>query len=135
MATSEVIYVGQLRTHAIHIQSGATLLTDAPKDNQGEGTHFSPTDLLATSLASCMLTIMGIAARTHALDLAEVKATVTKHMASNPRKVSKVEVKICVNGNLSVKDQMLLERSARTCPVALSLHPELVQEVQFTFER
>ncbi|HYK77686.1 MAG TPA: OsmC family protein [Daejeonella sp.] len=134
MATIETIYLGELRTEATHVQSGNKLITDAPLDNRGRGEAFSPSDLLTTALGSCMLTIMGIAAREQNINIDGTTCTSTKIMASDPRRVS--EVQITFNfpaGNYSEKDKTILERAARTCPVAKSLHPDLVENVVFNF--
>jgi uncharacterized OsmC-like protein len=134
MATSKVIYLSELRTEAQHLYSGVKITTDAPLDNQGKAEFFSPTDLAATSLASCMLTIIGIAARTHGFSIDGTEATVTKVMLSNPRRIG--EIKIDYNFpeiEYSEKQKEIIERAGRTCPVALSLHPDLVQTVDFHF--
>ena len=94
MATSKVIYLGGLRTNSTHLQSGIEIITDAPLDNQGKGEAFSPTDLMATSLANCMLTIMGIAARTHEIDIDGTTAEVTKIMAAEPRRVAEIHINL-----------------------------------------
>jgi uncharacterized OsmC-like protein len=124
--TSEVIYKGKLRTEAKHIRSGNTIITDAPVDNNGNGEAFSPTDLLATSLASCHLTIMGIKARDNNIDMDGAKAEVTKTMASDPRRVAKVEVNIYMPANnYSEKDKKVLMKAVEACPVSRSLSAEL----------
>ena len=116
------------------VRSGQVLITDAPPDNQGKGESFSPTDLLATSLGSCMLTIMGIAAHTHNIDMDGTKIKITKVMASNPRRVSEVQVVFDMpDVNYSDKEKVILENAARTCPVALSLHPDLKQVLVFNY--
>lgn len=132
--TSIVVYQGELSTEAEHLQSGSIIRTDAPKDNHGLGRAFSPTDLLATALASCMLTIMGIRARAAALDITGTTAEVTKHMAEQPRRVSKVVVAIEVKDRaLTDKDRQMLEHAALNCPVAKSLSEHLAQEVRFSY--
>jgi putative redox protein len=134
MQTSNIIYLGELRTEAVHVLSGNKLTTDAPPDNQGKGEFFSPTDLLATSLGTCMLTIMGISARTHGFDINGTKVAVTKVMASNPRRVAEVIVELTFpHNNYSAKERKLLELSAKECPVANSLHPDLKQTIRFNF--
>lgn len=135
METAHTIYLGDLRTRARHLQSGNELVTDAPLDNQGRGEAFSPTDLLAASLGSCMLTIMGIAARTHGFNIDGTEAKITKIMASNPRRVSEVVIDLFFPKvqSYTSKEKTLIERSARECPVAKSLHPELVQTIRFHF--
>ncbi len=134
METAVVTYLGELRTEAQHMRSGNTIITDAPPDNQGRGEAFSPTDLLCTALASCMMTIMGIAARERNITLNGLQAKVTKHMGNNPRKVDRVEVHFELDGSdLDAHQRTVLERAAHTCPVALSLRADLVQEVRFTY--
>jgi uncharacterized OsmC-like protein len=126
MTIMHVEYQGKLRTRALHVDSGAQLLTDAPKDNNGEGQAFSPTDLLATSLASCMLTIMGIKARDLALDIAGTRCEVEKIMQAGPRKVAEIRVLVKWGGQvLSAEQKATLEQAALTCPVFLSLDPAL----------
>ncbi len=134
MPTSTIVYLGELRTEAVHLLSGNKLTTDAPPDNQGKGEFFSPTDLLATSLGSCMLTIMGISARTHGFNIDGTKVSVTKVMGSNPRRVVEIIVELTFPHNsYSPKERKLLELSAKECPVANSLHPDLKQTVRFEF--
>ncbi|MGO2365005.1 MAG: OsmC family protein [Psychrobacter sp.] len=129
MTTSKVTYQGDLRTNAIHLQSNNEIITDAPTDNQGKGETFSPTDLLATSLASCMLTIIGIKARDIDLDIAGTTAEVLKVMAADPRRVSEVHVAITFNKQLDDKTQKIFYNTALTCPVAKSIHPDIIQKV------
>ncbi len=134
MNTSEVIYKGNLRTTAIHLKSGQQIITDAPVDNNGKGEAFSPTDLLATSLGSCMLTVMGIVANRHNINLDGTKVEILKVMADNPRRVSEVHVDMHFpKNNYSDKDKQLLENTALTCPVAKSLHPDIKQKTRFHF--
>ena len=129
MTTSKVTYQGDLRTTAIHLQSNNKIITDAPVDNQGKGEAFSPTDLLATSLASCMLTIIGIKAHDMNIDIAGTTADVTKVMAADPRRVSEVHVAITFNQQLDDKAQKIFYNTALTCPVAKSIHPDIIQKV------
>jgi putative redox protein len=132
--TSEIIYTGGLRTEAKHVQSGSKIITDAPTDNHGKGEVFSPTDLTATSLATCMLTTMGIAANTHNINMDGTKASVQKTMAANPRRISEIKVVIDFpKNNYSEKEKTILKNTALTCPVAVSLHPDIKQEVTFNF--
>src|SRR6185312_4007727 len=134
MATSKIIYTGELRTQATHLASGTTIITDAPVDNHGKGQAFSPTDLLATSLGNCMLTVMGIAANTHKIDLDGATAEFTKVMAANPRRVSEVHVTLTMPAKgYTDKEKSILENTGRTCPVALSLHPNIVQDIKFIY--
>jgi putative redox protein len=133
--TSQIIYKGNLRTQATHLQSGNTLITDAPTDNHGMGEAFSPTDLLATSLGSCMLTIMGIKAADAGVPLEGTTVEITKIMAANPRRVGEIHVVFNFPEGLTVdaKTQQILENAAHTCPVAKSLHPDLVTNVIFNW--
>lgn len=134
MATIKTKYEGGLRTSAIHLASGAEIMTDAPKDNHGKGEAFSPTDLVSAALGSCMLSIMGIAANTHHIDLTGVTLDITKVMASDPRRISGIEIQFHFHGKAyDDRQKMILERAARTCPVALSLHPDLNQQITFNW--
>lgn len=132
--TAEVIYLGGLRTEARHIASGDTFITDAPTDNQGRGEAFSPTDTVCAALASCMLTIMGIYAQGRQWDISGTKASITKIMAAQPRRIARIEMHISVpDFGGSRIDKENLEKAARTCPVALSLHPDLEQHIVFSW--
>jgi len=134
MATIETTYLGDLRTEATHVFSGNKTITDAPLDNKGKAESFSPSDLLTASLGSCMITIMGIAAREHGIDIDGTTCSLTKIMASDPRRVSEVQVVLNFpEGNYTEKEKAILERSALTCPVAKSLHPDLLQNVTFNY--
>lgn len=136
MITSTVVYKGSLATLAQHKKSGTELVTDAPTDNNGLGRSFSPTDLLATSLASCMLTIMGIRANESGLNIDGSRAQVTKIMSSKPRRVSEVKIDFEISDNgLSELNKQVLEKAARTCPVALSLSTTLKQTVSFSYKQ
>ncbi len=131
--TSQVVYKGNLRTEATHLQSGSLIETDAPTDNNGKGERFSPTDIVATALGSCMLTIMGIKAETMNIDLTGTKLDIQKIMAANPRRISGVQIvfRFPDTLTLSEKEQIILKNAAHTCPVAKSLHPDLKVEVTF----
>lgn len=134
MATSVVTYTGNLKTSATHLESGNEIKTAAPKDNQGDGSAFSPTDLLATSLGACMLSIMGIIAKRDGFPIEGTKTEITKIMASEPRRVSEIHVKITFPpNNYTDKQRKLLEHAAHTCPVAKSLHPDLKQLISFEY--
>ena len=133
MTTAIVTYLGDLRTRCEHRQSGNTFITDAPTDNQGRGEAFSPTDTVATALASCMMTIMGIKARDLGLSLEGSQAEVTKVMAAEPRRISGIHVRINLPGSIQDPDRRRLERAAKTCPVHYSLHPELEKTVRFNW--
>ncbi len=133
--TSEIIYQGDLRTQATHLQSGDIILTDAPKDNHGKGEAFSPTDLVATALGSCMLSIMGIIANRHEINIVGTQVSIHKIMQANPRRIAAIEVTMYMpNVTYTPKERALLENAARTCPVALSLHPELEQKLSFVYQ-
>jgi putative redox protein len=134
MKTSKIIYLGNLRTEATHLRSGKVLITDAPVDNNGKGEAFSPTDLLATSLGTCMLTIMGIAANNHNINIDGTSLEITKIMASDPRRVSEIIVEFNMpQQNFTDKEKKILENAAYTCPVAKSVHPDLKQTVIFNY--
>jgi putative redox protein len=134
MATSKITYSGNLRTQAIHLQSGNIIITDAPTDNNGKGEAFSPTDLLATSLGCCMLTIMGIVADRHGINLEGTSIEITKNMEANPRRVGEIVVEFTMpKNNFTDKEKELLEHAAHTCPVAKSLSAELKQTIIFNY--
>jgi uncharacterized OsmC-like protein len=134
MATSKVIYNGNLRTTAVHLFSKTEIITDAPVDNKGRGEAFSPTDLVATSLASCMLTIMGIAADAHGFNIDGTTAEVTKIMGDNPRRIIEIRVDLTFPPNqYSDKHKEFFRRTADSCPVAKSLHPEIKQSIALHF--
>ena len=131
--TAKVNYKGQLRTSAVHLQSNSTIITDAPIDNHGKGEAFSPTDLVATGLACCLMTIMGIKAESMDIDLTGTTATVKKHMSTTPRRISQVDVVVSMNQAFDDRTKKLLEAAALTCPVAQSLHPEIKQNINFVY--
>jgi putative redox protein len=133
--TSTVIYAGELRTVATHLQSGSVIETDAPVDNQGKAERFSPTDLLATSLGTCMATIMGIKARDMGIDLKGMKISIQKIMKSEPRRIGGVSLTFEFPAALQIDDKQktLLERSAHTCPVAYSIHPDIEVKLEFNW--
>jgi len=134
MVAIQLEYQGDLHCKAVHGPSGTELSTDAPKDNQGRGESFSPTDLVATALGSCMLTVMGIAARTQNIDITGTTATVAKEMTTTaPRRIDSLTVKIHVPQSLSPENQQKLERAAHTCPVHKSLHPDVKTPIEFTW--
>lgn len=133
--TSKVKYLGGLRTEAVHLQSNNIIITDAPKDNHGNGEAFSPTDLMATSLASCMISIMGIAALKEGHTPIEgTLAEVTKIMYQEPRRVGEIHVKLFFpKNNYSEKEKKIYENAAKTCPVAKSIHPDIKQKIEFVW--
>lgn len=134
MATSSIKYVGDLRTICIHLQSGTEILTDAPTDNHGKGEAFSPTDLVATALGSCMVSIMAIKTKDLEIDLKDSTVSITKIMQAEPRKIAKIIVELNLSIATSEKNKTILERSAMTCPVLLSLHPDIEKEVTFNWK-
>ncbi|WP_299397052.1 OsmC family protein [uncultured Gelidibacter sp.] len=131
--TSKVVYLGDLRTECTHQQSGNAFITDAPLDNNGKGLAFSPTDTVATGLASCMITVMGIKARDMDVDMTGTTAEVTKTMASNPRRISKIEVVLNLPFEADDKTKKILENTANTCPVHSSLHPDIEKVITFNW--
>jgi len=131
---SKVVYKGALRNEARHLKSGEVILNDAPLDNNGRGEAFSPTDMVATALATCALTVMGIRAQDEGFDLEDASAEVLKNMASDPRRIERIELRIRLKANCSEKMQKILEGIARNCPVAKSLDPQLKQEIQFDWQ-
>ena len=131
--TSKVNYLGDLRTSAIHIASDKNIITDAPIDNQGKGEAFSPTDTVATALASCLLTIMGIKARDLNIDIKNTTAEVSKVMASNPRRISEIQITVNFTKSYDQRIKKILEKAALACPVSNSLHPDLKQNILFNW--
>ena len=129
--TSKVVYEGSLRATSTHLRSGDSFNTDAPVDNHGLGQAFSPTDTVATGLASCMLTTMGIKFGEREGFLNGSYAQVTKHMAANPRRISRIEVDLYLPASASAKDRKILENIARTCPVWYSLHEDIAKDIRF----
>lgn len=132
--TSNVTYLGDLRTECMHLQSGNIVVTDAPLDNNGKGEAFSPTDSVATGLASCMMTVMGIKARDMAIEMTGTTATVNKIMASDPRRISRIEVTFNFPFSVDEKSRTILERTANTCPVHYSLHPDIEKVIVFNWQ-
>ena len=130
---SRVEYKGELRTEAVHLKSGKTIITDAPIDNQGKGEAFSPTDLVATALGSCMITIMGIVAEREGITLNGTTAEVEKVMATSPRRIGEVKIKIKFIQRLNRDQRDKLERAAKTCPVSGSLSENLKETVEFIY--
>jgi putative redox protein len=133
MVSIQIEYQGDLHCKATHGPSGTALNTDAPKDNQGRGESFSPTDLVATALGTCMLTTMGIASRTLSINMDGATATVHKEMSAAPRRIQRLAVKIHVPHPLSAEEREKLERAAHTCPVHRSMHPDVQMPIEFTW--
>lgn len=133
MNTATIIYSGNLRTQATHLKSGEILISDAPTDNNGKGEAFSPTDLLSTSLVSCMLTIMGIAAKNKGIMFNNAEATMKKIMADNPRRVDRIQIEIKISEKWTDSEKRVMETAALNCPVAKSLSKGIIQEVEFSY--
>lgn len=134
MITSKVTYLGNLRTSCEHLASGTKIITDAPVDNHGKGEAFSPTDLVATSFASCMITIIGIYCDNHQLNFQHAEAAVTKIMGSNPRKIAKLVITLDLSGNgWEEKTQQKIIAAGKACPVAKTLEGNIEVEYTFTF--
>ena len=132
--TSKVTYLGELRTSSIHIQSGSEIISDAPTDNNGKGEAFSPTDTVANGLASCMMTVMGIKARDLELELKGSTAEVTKIMGVDPRRIIEIQIKFEMAIIADQRTKLILERTAMTCPVLNSLHPNIKKDVTFNWK-
>ena len=133
MSDIKIKYKGDLRTTATHVSSGSKIITDAPLDNKGKGEKFSPTDLFATALGSCMLTIMGITAQTYGINIDDTEVTVKKIMGANPRRVSCIKIIINIYNDISEKDSKLLIKAAHHCPVSKSINPDIKEDVTFNF--
>ncbi len=133
--TAKVVYTGQLRTAATHLRSGSVIETDAPVDNHGKGERFSPTDLVATALASCMVTTMGIACDVHGINIDGVTCEVEKIMAADPRRIAEVKVDMTFpnSGPYTDKEKKIIETAARNCPVVVSLHPDCKKTLNITW--
>jgi putative redox protein len=136
MNTSKIIYLGDLRTNATHLASNNTIVTDAPVDNHGKGEAFSPTDLMATSLGACLMTVVGIHAEQNEIDMKGSEVQIQKIMSNEgPRRIVKINVNITFKTSdpLNEKQRIIFERIAKTCPVALSLHPDIEQNIMIEF--
>lgn len=134
MISMKVKYLGDLSTQGTHLRSGARIQTDAPLDNNGKGMNYSPTDLICTALASCMMTLMGIAANKHNFPFIMAEAEIEKRMTDKPRKIDQIIIDLHVkNANYTQRQKNILDKAARTCPVAYSLHPDVVQDIRISF--
>ena len=133
METAKIIYESDLRTEATHILSGTKIKTDAPLDNNGKGSAFSPTDLLSTSLAACMITLAGIKAQKNGFALGKIEATVFKTMGIEPRRVVRIKVALYFDRDYKSSEKEIIEEAIYNCPVAKSLHPEIIQEIEFHY--
>jgi putative redox protein len=132
--TASIIYQGDLRCKATHLQSGTVVETDAPTDNRGKGEKFSPTDILCVSLATCIITTMALKARDMNIELKDTKIDVTKHMLKDPRRVAQIDVTIHFPQlQLDAKDKLILERTGNNCPVTKSLHPDLKTNIEYNW--
>lgn len=135
METAKTKYIGDLRTEIVHLRSGSVITTDAPVDNKGKGENFSPTDMVASALGSCIFTIMGIAAREHGFTIDGSSCKITKIMTDSPRKIGEVKIEFNFSGNsYSEKQKKILQHCVKTCPVALSLNESVYQNVILLFE-
>ena len=132
MVEINIVYEGTLHCSAVHAPSGTVLTTDAPKDNMGMGESFSPTDLVATALGTCIVTTMGIVAQRHGIDIKGTKVRVEKHMNTvGPRRIGRLPVEIRVPQVISTEDRQRLENAAAACPVHKSLHPDVDAPITF----
>ena len=135
METTKTKYLGDLRTEMTHLRSGSVIITDAPVDNKGRGEYFSPTDLVASALGSCIFTIMGISAREHGFSIDGSSCSITKIMTDKPRKIGEIRIEIDLTANsYTDKQKRILDIAVKTCPVALSLHESVIQNVTLKFE-
>lgn len=134
MTKMRTTYIGDLKTEAVHLKSGSKIITEAPEDNNGKGEKFSPTDLFATSLGSCMLTIMGISAQAHNFSIEGTRVEVEKIMAANPRRVSEIKLEIHLPRNdYTDREMRLIKAAIKTCPVANSIHPDIIKTISYHF--
>ena len=132
--TSKITYLGDLRTSSVHLQSGSEIISDAPIDNNGKGEAFSPTDTVANALGSCMFTVMGIKAQDLNVDLSNSTAEITKIMAADPRRISEIHVVFNFSVDTDIKNKTILERTAMTCPIHYSLHPDIKKVITFNWK-
>lgn len=134
METAKTKYIGGLRTEMTHVRSGSVVVTDAPVDNKGKGEYFSPTDLVASALGSCIYTIMGISAREHGFSIEGSSCSITKIMTDKPRKIGEITIEIDLTANTYTdRQKLILENCVKTCPVALSLNESVIQNVKLRF--
>lgn len=134
MATATGQYLGELRTRMEHSASAQSFITDAPTDNNGRGEAFSPTDTVCAALSACMMTLMGIYAEREGINLSGLHSDISKHMESNPRRIGRIEIDFYWPDVSATEHQIeMLKKTALTCPVAKSLHPDLIQDIRFHF--
>ncbi len=133
--TASVVYQGNLRCTATHIQSGTVIETDAPTDNKGKGERFSPTDTVCVALATCMVTTMALKANEMEIDLSNTSISVTKHMLNDPRRIAKIDILLSFPATLQLveKDRVVLQRVGDNCPVIKSLHPNLELNIEYVY--
>jgi Predicted redox protein, regulator of disulfide bond formation len=135
METARTKYISDLRTEILHVRSGSIITTDAPVDNKGKGENFSPTDMVASALGSCIFTIMGIAAREHSFSIDGSSCKITKIMTESPRKIGEIKIEFDLTGyDYSDKQKKILEYCVKTCPVALTLNESVIQNVTLLFK-
>ena len=135
METAVTKYLGDLRTEITHVRSGSIIITDAPVDNKGKGENFSPTDMVASALGSCIFTIIGIAAREHNFSIEGTTCRITKIMTDNPRKIGEIRIEFDLTGHsFTDKQKKILDYCVKTCPVALSLNESVFQNVTLIFK-
>lgn len=127
-------FLGGKKVELTHEDSGAKIVTDAPKDNQGEGQSFSPTDMVTGALGACMMTIMAIVGERHGLDLAGMRMDIEKHMGEGPRRIAFIPLAFHLPAALAEADRALLEKAARACPVHHSLHPDVQEKIEFIYD-
>lgn len=133
MPTIRARYLGDLRVECQHLDSQATLITDAPKDHNGQGRSFSPTDLACTSLAACAMTIMGMEAARRGINMTGASMDITKIMSANPRRIARIEIVFSVSGISNLEDRLALQKACEGCPVCLSMSPETEQVFSFNW--
>ena len=135
METARTKYISDLRTEILHVRSGSIITTDAPVDNKGKGENFSPTDMVASALGSCIFTIMGITAREHSFSIDGSSCKITKIMTESPRKIGEIKIEFDLTGyDYSDKQKKILEYCVKTCPVALTLNESVIQNVKLLFK-
>lgn len=136
MATIKAKYLGNLRMECEHTQSGTKIITDAPTDNNGKGESFSPTDLCATALGSCIMTIAGIYCQENNIDITGTELEIEKIMNAEPRRIGTINIIFNMpDRKYSKKEKIIIERTAKACPVHMSLHPELIQNFTFNWKK
>ena len=135
--TATIVYEGNLRCSARHLQSGTSIETDAPTDNRGKGERFSPTDLVCTALGTCMITTMAMKATDMGIELKDTVIDVKKHMIADPRRIGQIDAIVTFSPDLALedKDKIILERVGHNCPVVKSLHPDIVLNIEYHWQK